>query len=531
MPGWLTSWTARLMAVWLLVPALFLGSSGTATAAPGTSGEWVPFKVNLRHSIASERGLLSPGYCEGNTYVSSVNRLLTARGVCTGKSLPFGAYLSAGHAYEFRIVDSAHAVCSEGGGLFQEIEGSTWYRPRSSFVIAGSDCGSGVPVQLCIRAVSTSPVAIPLDYAEGCVEVDVPADSVPDDTPYECTKGGILGRPDVLRAVDTHAGPPRKRRDSLRGEWRLAKKVGTTGYWQTYFVIRPSDLSSPATGRSSAAGDVAVAWDSTGYYGTQVKFGDMSVWPETTVFTSSRVVSQGWVESAGVVGKVVGYGLFWSSDLYAPGTNAKMDRAFTDLESVGRTGVTPGMPSGCQWYWGEQIAQPVAGSTSHQPMGPGPVSEPGASEVPEPPVIEDDDAIPTPETEGGFWAAVLALFAELIGAVGDIVGMLLSGLKWLFIPSGSGWDVGGLMDQVESRAPFSLLMDLGDEAELLMDGFATSGNCGTLTDFGGGLKVKCADVKGITSMNLLYQLVQAGLVGGTIFAGVRMVSDTVERGQ
>lgn len=99
----------------------------------------------------------------------------------------------------------------------------------------------------------------------------------------------------------------------------------------------------------------------------------------------------------------------------------------------------------CAFYWGEKVWDDEAEGGSDEPLGPLPTGEGG----------RDSDApdVPAPPSEGDpWWLSLFQLIKDLIKAVASIPGVILDGLKALFVPdsgffAAQGDRVSGALDE------------------------------------------------------------------------------------
>lgn len=110
-------------------------------------------------------------------------------------------------------------------------------------------------------------------------------------------------------------------------------------------------------------------------------------------------------------------------------------------------------------------------------------------------------------------------------------------LKWAFVPQPETWGITELKAQMESRPPFSIVLDVSGILTATATAFTSSDGCGLLTDFSSTGKgaidapITCADVRdSIPAFSVWYTLAQAALwLGWGIYAW-RYLSGLLERG-
>lgn len=145
---------------------------------------------------------------------------------------------------------------------------------------------------------------------------------------------------------------------------------------------------------------------------------------------------------------------------------------------------------------------------------------------------------PTTWLEGGMCAAVGLLAAiwntlkALVSAVAQIATAVLDGLERLFIPSASSWDLDGLVEQFEARAPFSFASTGWDTAQTMADTYSAGGSgCEGLPvfefDHVPDAQLDCQGIKAVTGGAALYALAQIALVSLTGIAIVKMIVSAV----
>lgn len=116
---------------------------------------------------------------------------------------------------------------------------------------------------------------------------------------------------------------------------------------------------------------------------------------------------------------------------------------------------------------------------------------------------------------------------DVIGAIAGIAGAIIAGL-WDFLePNPAGWDIDGLVEQLQTRPPFSLIEPLADEATGFASSYTSAGSCGVLADFGDA-EVTCSDIQSAPGLSVLYEVVRIGLVVLTGWGLFRMFSQLFE---
>ena len=207
------------------------------------------------------------------------------------------------------------------------------------------------------------------------------------------------------------------------------------------------------------------------------------------------------------------------------------------------------VPANCRFYFGAKIAETP--DSLDEPAGPidGGVGSggepPPPADPPAPPSSGCTFSISDPASwlEGGM-CAVVGLLRDIFTALGElargiaglagaIIGGILDGIEALFVPDPSSWGWAGLVNQMQNRAPASVLIQIGDGIGGVADGYSSSGSCGSLANFSSddiAANVTCASASGPV-FSILRALVSAGLFALTGLALFKRFSGLLQDGQ
>lgn len=280
------------------------------------------------------------------------------------------------------------------------------------------------------------------------IELDPPAAEVP---AADCVAGGVVKPANVSLAVKYGSGSW-----AWYASFDAKIKTGSTGEWRPYVIT--TDGGTYPLG-------VVVSGETMGQ---QVKYGmGVGLTGATATYTVDVRMGPTASTEAGVASSpelLLGVGYIRNQP---PGTaNPNFSSTYFQLPQTSSANglLAVSDVTRCSYYWGLKVAD-LGAVTWDEPLGELPVAsgDPLAGFPAPPEPIHEDDPGAEPETEVGFWAAVIALLRGIVAAVGNVISAIFAiGASIVSALTGLvAGIVGGIMDGVTALfVPDSLtLMD------------------------------------------------------------------------
>lgn len=483
----------RLLVCLFMVPVVFVQSSAVASGMGKT--QWAGAEVSLAGMTIPKTGLS----VQSSTCGFSVRLQAVGAGEFSGLSCYGGPDMSPGGAQMGEpggsfTVSLAGPGCVSGysGTLDEGSHDSMWHThgvKAGGVWSAGTDCE---PTQACVRLEGLGS----FDYR--CTPVNLVA-----------AAGPVVGCPSFDVVSVRRRVHPSGVSYAVEIKLRLAKTItnGTDGRVFVYQMSKSSgvwawSVDAGVPSFTGSAGDVVTI-----------------VRPYPTLGAGSDSWGPG----------LLGWGFYKVGDTAAGATSNQVSSAqlVSDSNVDGNGVIGQNRAAKCAFYYGEKVGSTSSNDFDEPTPDPGVLAEePSPGDDSPPPGVEPEDD-PVVTDEPSFWSSVLAALMALIRAVGGLVGALLDGIKALLVPDPSSWGWEGLKTQLEARPPASVVVGLGGSLGGMVSGYTGAGSCGTLADFGDGMKIDCNAIKGVPGWSILYGVVQVGIVGIGAFSVFHIVRSAV----
>lgn len=553
----LRAWCVRAL-VLLLVPVVGIYSSGqAAVAAEGTkqAGEWTAVRFELPGStflgttifkmtcqntfgmIAVQGGSQimtrgtecqgtdsSPGWCQrGEPDCTNIQYRFEGTGCGSGKASEYNARNG-----EHESLSNIHAV----------------YDPTAVFA------GSCDPATVCLMMYFEGTIV-----ADECMPIDIEPPGALGSGDESCSYGTVSpprpnGAPYIQRYTQGGYAQPHWSQN-----YRFPAVQGSSSPWSSYLIVKDTTGGQQRhDGILDSSANRLMAPTSMDLVGSYWLLRQGQPGMTDPVMIGNDGTSAMYQEP-GEKGTQVVIGGGYFRDTGA----GSAQLATRKSDKIGKIGWNN--PGECSFYWGTKLyeydtttrddpAGPLPGTDETLPVPTSPPGDPGAPMVDQQPddsigllaviagllqlILDAIEALAQALGLAGLLEAILAamqVLPEVLDAIGRLVTDLLEGLKGLFVPNASSWDVAGVRNQWEARPPGSLVTGVGDGLRSAGDSFSSAGGCGQLLTVPGyGSGVSCTSIAGIPGIGALRSLVSVGFYVLTGIAVLRMVIGALGKG-